>query len=96
MRRAALHNIDFKFNVICLQECWLSDETDSISMQLPGYDCIAQGRTISASGGYYYLIRAKSLSILDLIQNKVTGFCDSTTQPSKVPLADVPTLRSKG
>ena len=30
-----LHNIDFKFNVICLQECWLSDETDSISIQLP-------------------------------------------------------------
>ena len=46
-----LHNIDFKFNVICLQECWLSDETDSISIQLPGYDCIAQGRSISASGG---------------------------------------------
>ena len=46
-----LHNIDFKFNVICLQECWLSDETDSISIQLPGYDCIAQGRSISAIGG---------------------------------------------
>ena len=46
-----LHNIDLKFNVICLQECWLSDETDSISIQLSGYYCIAQGRSISASGG---------------------------------------------
>ena len=46
-----LHNIDFKFNIICLQECWLSDQTDSISIQLPGYDCIVQGRSISASGG---------------------------------------------
>ena len=27
-----LHNIDFKFNIICLQECWLSDQTDSISI----------------------------------------------------------------
>ena len=46
-----LHNIDFKFNVICLQECWLSDETGSISIQLPGYDCIVQGGSIRASEG---------------------------------------------
>ena len=44
VRRAALHNIDFKVNVICLQECWLSDETDSISIQLPGYDMHALPR----------------------------------------------------
>ena len=25
-----LHNVDFKFNIICLQGCWLSDQTDSI------------------------------------------------------------------
>ena len=47
-----LHNIDFKFNVICLQECWFSDETYQISIQLPGYDCIARGRSSSASGDW--------------------------------------------
>ena len=24
-----LHNVQFKFNVICLQECWISDQTDA-------------------------------------------------------------------
>ena len=46
-----LQNVDFKFNIICLQECWLSEQTDYNYIQLPGYDCVVQGRSCSASGG---------------------------------------------
>ena len=45
-----LQTIDFKFNIICLQECWLSEQTEYNCIQLPGYDCVAQGRS-STSGG---------------------------------------------
>ena len=46
-----LQNVDFKFNIICLQECRLSEQTDYNCIQLPGYDCVVQGRSSSASGG---------------------------------------------
>ena len=46
-----LQFVDFKFNIICLQECWLSEQTEYNCIQLPGYDCVAQGRSSSASGG---------------------------------------------
>ena len=46
-----LQSVDFKFNIICLQECWLSEQTEYNCIQLPGYDCVTQGRTCSASGG---------------------------------------------
>ena len=47
----SLQTIDFKFNIICLQECWITEQTDNISIQLPGYDCVVQGRSRFASGG---------------------------------------------
>ena len=49
-----LQTIDFKFNIVCLQECWLSEQTDYKCVQLgplPGYDCVAQGGSSSTSGG---------------------------------------------
>ena len=47
-----LQSVDFKFNIlICLQECWLSEQTDYNCIQLPGYDCVFQGRRCSVSGG---------------------------------------------
>ena len=46
-----LQNVDFRFNIICLQECWLSEQTDYNCIQLAGYDCVTQGRRSSASGG---------------------------------------------
>ena len=46
-----LHNVQFKFNVICLQECWISDQTDACIFQIPGYDCVAQGKSSSERGG---------------------------------------------
>ena len=33
-----LQNVDFKFNIICLQQCWLSEQTDYNYIQLPGYE----------------------------------------------------------
>ena len=46
-----LHNVQFKFNVICLQECWIRDQTDTCTFQIPGYDCVAQGKSSSERGG---------------------------------------------
>ena len=46
-----LHNVQFKFNVICLQECWIRDQTDAWTFQIPGYDCVAQGKSSSERGG---------------------------------------------
>ena len=40
-----LQNEDFKFNIICLQECWLPEQAEYNCIQLPGYDCVAQGRS---------------------------------------------------
>ena len=36
--------------MICLQECWISNLTDLSNIQLPGYDCIAQGKSSSKNG----------------------------------------------
>ena len=52
-----LQNGDFKFNIICLQECWLSEHTEYNCIQLSGYDCVTQGKSSSASGGLIILCR---------------------------------------
>ena len=36
---------------ICLHKCWISNLTDLSNIQLPGYDCIAQGKSSSKNGG---------------------------------------------
>ena len=46
-----LLNVQFKFSVICLQECWICDQTDTCTFQIPGYDCVAQGKSSSERGG---------------------------------------------
>ena len=46
-----LHTINFKFTVICLQECWLANSCDASILNLPGYNCIAQGKHSSERGG---------------------------------------------
>ena len=42
---------NFKFNIICLQESWLSENDDLSLIQLKRYDCIAQGKSCSIKGG---------------------------------------------
>ena len=39
------------FNIICLQESWLSETDDLSLIQLKGYDCIAHGKSCSNKGG---------------------------------------------
>ena len=46
-----LNNINFKFNVICLKESWITDNSDLSQIQLPGYNCIIQGKSCSEKGG---------------------------------------------
>ena len=46
-----LSSNNFKFNVICLQETWTSENDDLSQFSLHGYDCIAQGKTCSKNGG---------------------------------------------
>ena len=46
-----LNTINFKFNVICLQESWITDNSDLSQIQLPGYNCIIQGKHYSEKGG---------------------------------------------
>ena len=46
-----LLNVQFKFSVICLQECWICDQTDTCTFQIPGYDCVAQSKSSSERGG---------------------------------------------
>ena len=46
-----LHNSQFKLNVLCLQECWIRDQSDTCTFQIPGYDCVAQGKSSSERGG---------------------------------------------
>lgn len=46
-----LSSNNFKFNVICLQETWKSENDDLSQFSLHGYDCLAQGKTCSNKGG---------------------------------------------
>ena len=48
---SSLQGIHYKFNMICQQECWISNLTDISNTQLPGYDCIPQGKSSSKNGG---------------------------------------------
>ena len=46
-----LSSNSFKFNVICLQETWTSENDDLSQFSVHGYNCIAQGKTCSKNGG---------------------------------------------
>ena len=70
-----LHNSQFKFYVICLQECWIRDQSDTCPFQIPGYDCVAQGKSSSERGGLItcvdnlsqYEVR-KSIKFIDFLR----------------------------
>ena len=48
---AELKLINFKFSIICMQECWISENDDLSQIQLEGYTCISQGKRCSSIGG---------------------------------------------
>ena len=41
----------FEFSAICLQETWLSDDSDLRLIQIPGYTMISQGSICTSHGG---------------------------------------------
>ena len=45
------------FDAICLQECWISDDTDLALIHLDGYNLIAQGKSCSNKGGLIIYLR---------------------------------------
>ena len=53
---SSLQDIHYKFNVAYLQECWLFNLTDVLTMQLPGYDCLVQGKSNSKNGGLIIIL----------------------------------------
>ena len=42
---------DICFHAICIQESWLTDDSDLSSFQITGYQCISQGKICSTHGG---------------------------------------------
>ena len=46
-----LINADMAFSAICLQESWLTDDSDLSQYQLPNYNIIHQGKKCSGHGG---------------------------------------------
>ena len=46
-----LNNADMAFSAICLQESWLTDDSDLSQYQLPNYNLIHQGKKCSGHGG---------------------------------------------
>ena len=46
-----LDSINFKFNVICMQETWKAEGDDFSQFMLQGYNCITQGKRSSSKGG---------------------------------------------
>ena len=46
-----LRTQNIEFNVICLQECWLSENDDLSLCQLKGYTCLHQSKSCSNKGG---------------------------------------------
>ena len=44
-------NLNCEFSVICLQETWLSDNSDTSLIQIDNYTLISKGKTCSTHGG---------------------------------------------
>ena len=40
-----------EFSAICLQETWLSDDSDTSLLQIDGYQLLSQGKTCTSHGG---------------------------------------------
>ncbi len=50
---------NINFDVICLQETWLEEHWDTSLLQLEGYSCISQGKSVSSHGGLITYISTK-------------------------------------
>ena len=62
-----LSSHSFNFDVICLQESWLSDSHDTCLYQIPGYVLISQGKRCCGHGGLIiYLSRKYTYTLRNL------------------------------
>ena len=62
-----LNNNDACFSTMCLQESWLSDDSDLSQYQLPNYNIIHQGKKCCGHGGFLiYLHERYSHTVINL------------------------------
>ena len=60
------------FHAICLQETWLSDNSDTCLLQIEGYNLISQSKACTARGGLIiYLKNNKKSKLLDGITHSL-------------------------
>ena len=65
-----LCNKDIGFSAICLQESWLSDDSDLSQINMPNYNLIHKGKTCSGHGGLLiYLHQRYSYNIRNLYES---------------------------
>ena len=64
----------FEFSAICLQETWLSDDSDLRLIQIPGYTMISQGSICTSHGGLaIYLNELYKHKLLPLYKKTLLG-----------------------
>lgn len=62
---------DITVNAFCLQETWLSDESDTSLLQLEDYNLITKGKACSAHGGVaIYLHKSFNYEILQITESE--------------------------
>ena len=57
------------FHAICIQESWLTDDSDLSSFQITGYQCISQGKICSSHGGLITYIHENYLATSISVNN---------------------------
>ncbi len=61
-----IKQFDFMFSVICVQESWLEEDSDTSQIQLEGYKCILQGRSSSTKADLLFIFMKTLNMILNL------------------------------
>ena len=62
---------NIQFDAICIQETWLDSTSDASFVQIPGYNCISQGKYCSGHGGLITYVKEDfSYKILDNLHEK--------------------------
>ena len=58
----------YEFRAICLQETWLSSDSDISLFKIDGYNLISQGKMCSSHGGLaiYIIIEKFNFSTIDM------------------------------
>lgn len=90
-----LNEQNITFSAICIQETWLTQNQDTSLFQIPGYNCIHQGRLCSEHGGLItYLSDKFTYSIRNICESSSIWeglFIDILHEnlPQKITLANI-------